>query len=928
MVNSCLLSQELPLFSRSTATGLPSNFILDITDGQNGEILLSSDIGLSRFDGKRFQTTIANKPISLLYTTNKKQFYTHKNEVFKLGLDKKAFITLPQKEEIIGLQFWKNHWCVLTQNAVYIYNKEKLQKKHIVNDYALKLSLYGDNCYITTSNKILGLNNSFELKSILNSDEWIVNSSFSGNDVLLLTQSSIATYNLTSKKLIRKKEVSQPLDILKFGKKKQLLLTKDSVYIIENNKASALQNQGFINHSITKIKQTQNGVFWFITEGKGVHYTPDPNQLIYTKEFNVHSVIHFQNTNYLGTNVGLIKVQSGNKQVNLLPGKDVLSLVVVNQTLVAATKEGCFLLKGSLVTKVSEEPVENLIATSNGAIIYGFTQSKGIWKYDMTTKKEEFIGISKGLSHNAISDIGLMNDTLIILPEKGKINFVFDGKIISHPLERVLKIQQYKRIALHKKQLFLLTSNGNLEVFTCQGLQTQSLSISHLVSEMYLVNDNIILFGLQEFSVYSMSSRTIRNKGLSSQLKNQHYSENCISRNGYFILGMENGYTVFDKDYFNEKSKFETTISEIRINGKPSEIIKNIQLASGVYRFQIKLSSPDFSDNNKEKYYWKVKNYSNEYLLLQDETLDLFQLKEGTYELSIMNSNKEEVIRTVIAISKPFWKQTWFIIIFILFISISFFSILHFRTKKLKKDSIRLNKLVEERTAALNERNQEMTAVSHAISHDVLTPLKTIKQLAELQSSPVFPESAKKEGLGFLQQTASNVVSNVTGLIGFLNLETEQDQSEWVHFTTLLEDIRTLILAQYNDSNAFLCVDVQCDKIEVNKSFITSIFQNLISNSIKYSKKDISPRMHVRVFAEKDFVVIEIEDNGIGMDLSKFGDNLFAPFKQIDNSSTGFGLGLSIVFKMIKKLEGNISVESELGKGTKWKIVLPVNAEI
>lgn len=906
---------------------MPSNFIADISETPDGEIILSSEKGISSFDGEKFQKVSNKLNTSIFSTSDSKQYYTQENKLFELGNDKQAIISLPNQEEIIGAKYWNNNWCILTQKSIYIFSKGIQKKRISFTDYALKNILLNDQFFIVTTSGISELTSSFQIKPIIKASDWISNAAIIGNEIFLFSQKQIRVYSLKTKTIVREELIKNGLQIIQLQSKKCLLLTKDTVYLYSTNECIALQNESFKKHAISSIKQTQNGVVWFLTEGKGIYYVPNSNQLIYQNNLKVTSLIDFENTIFLGTKTGLIPTTTIPQEKKLFQGKTVNSLTKHAKTFYVALNDGCYALTSQGKSKLTTESLKNLVITTDGATLYGSTNSRGIWKFDLQSKKESFISIADGLSHNGVNAMCLIADTLLVLPEKGKMNFIVDGKVIAHTLESKLINRQFKQAIYQANRLFLLDANGTLIVTNLSGTAIKTIHLNHLSSNMYLFEDQLILIGLQELSTYAISTGITETRGLSSQLSGLEYSENSVVKNNILFIGTSKGYVTFTSDYFKKSTVSTTRIQHLRVNGKPIAVQEKIALPYGTYRLNISLSSANFHDNGSKKYFWKMTHYSNHFSPLEDEELDLFQLTEGTYQLTIKTSDHSETIETWITIAKPFWKQTWFLVTSFIFLILLFISILQLRTSKLKKDTIRLNQLVEIRTKELNERNQEMTAVSHAISHDVLTPLKTIKQLAELQSNPVFPESAKKEGLGFLQQTATNVVSNVTGLIGFLNLETEQDQSEWVHFTTLLEDIRTLILAQYNDSNAFLCVDIQCDKIQVNKSFITSIFQNLISNSIKYSKKGIFPRMHVRILREKDFVVIEIEDNGIGMDLSKFGNDLFTPFRQVDSRSAGFGLGLSIVFKMIKKINGIINVESELGKGTIWRIELPFSAE-
>ena len=82
-------------------------------------------------------------------------------------------------------------------------------------------------------------------------------------------------------------------------------------------------------------------------------------------------------------------------------------------------------------------------------------------------------------------------------------------------------------------------------------------------------------------------------------------------------------------------------------------------------------------------------------------------------------------------------------------------------------------------------------------------------------------------------------------------------------------------------------------------------------------------RIHIQTRAENNAVVIEVEDNGIGMD-ETIRQRIFEPFFTTKDADRGTGLGLSIIYAIVRKHDGQITVESEQGVGTMFKVVLPV----
>ena len=97
----------------------------------------------------------------------------------------------------------------------------------------------------------------------------------------------------------------------------------------------------------------------------------------------------------------------------------------------------------------------------------------------------------------------------------------------------------------------------------------------------------------------------------------------------------------------------------------------------------------------------------------------------------------------------------------------------------------------------------------------------------------------------------------------------------------------------------------------------------MISNAIKYSKKDNPVRIEITSKRVENDVLIIFKDYGIGIDMNKHGSEIFTPFKRFETTIEGSGVGLYLIQTQIKTLGGKIHVESNLGEGTTFSINLP-----
>jgi signal transduction histidine kinase len=109
-----------------------------------------------------------------------------------------------------------------------------------------------------------------------------------------------------------------------------------------------------------------------------------------------------------------------------------------------------------------------------------------------------------------------------------------------------------------------------------------------------------------------------------------------------------------------------------------------------------------------------------------------------------------------------------------------------------------------------------------------------------------------------------------------------------------------------------------------DKAYLDSILLNLITNAIKYRKKEHAPVIHISAKAEGENIVLRVIDNGSGIDLKKHGHQLFGMFKTFHGNREARGIGLFLIKNQIEAMGGSITVQSAPGEGTSFSIELPI----
>ena len=103
---------------------------------------------------------------------------------------------------------------------------------------------------------------------------------------------------------------------------------------------------------------------------------------------------------------------------------------------------------------------------------------------------------------------------------------------------------------------------------------------------------------------------------------------------------------------------------------------------------------------------------------------------------------------------------------------------------------------------------------------------------------------------------------------------------------------------------------------------LKSIFQNLLTNAIKYKQNGHPPKIDITTCCEDKFVVLEVKDQGMGIDMNLYKDKLYGLFQRFHTHVEGSGIGLHMIYSIVESYGGRIYIESEVNKGTIFKIYL------
>ncbi len=226
----------------------------------------------------------------------------------------------------------------------------------------------------------------------------------------------------------------------------------------------------------------------------------------------------------------------------------------------------------------------------------------------------------------------------------------------------------------------------------------------------------------------------------------------------------------------------------------------------------------------------------------------------------------------------------------------------------------------------IENANKKLVDFANMVAHDVRAPLRTINSFIglhdkELQKNSV---SYKKDYLDFIKKAANNLDELTHGLLDYAKAGDHSFKNEKLKLHSILETVTFNLTETIKSSKAKVILPKDNFIITGKKLQLIQLFQNLISNSLKYQDGQKSPIVKVKADELNGKIRVSIIDNGIGISQENL-DKIFEPFKRLHSSEEykGSGIGLATCKKIIEKMGSQFFVSSELGKGSIFTFDLP-----
>lgn len=247
---------------------------------------------------------------------------------------------------------------------------------------------------------------------------------------------------------------------------------------------------------------------------------------------------------------------------------------------------------------------------------------------------------------------------------------------------------------------------------------------------------------------------------------------------------------------------------------------------------------------------------------------------------------------------------------------------------KANEDLMQVQADLKQKNDSLIAVNKDLDTFVYTASHDLKSPLNNLEALITGLISELSEKSREKEEVGdminMIRQSLDNFKDTINDLANIGKAQQEgRDDNTIIRFAECMEEVKTSLshLVEANDARIIENFNT-APEIKMSRRDLRSILYNLVSNSIKHRAKERKPVVKVSsTKTDENLILLKVEDNGLGIS-EEDQLKLFGMYQRFNTEVEGTGVGLSLIKKIVEKNGGRIEVESELGKGSVFSILL------
>ena len=452
-------------------------------------------------------------------------------------------------------------------------------------------------------------------------------------------------------------------------------------------------------------------------------------------------------------------------------------------------------------------------------------------------------------------------------------------------------------------------------------------------------------------SRFDTRNETFRNYDTSDGLQSQEFNSGAYFRNhrGEMFFGGLGGFNAFFPARIEDNlyvppvvlTSFKIFNREIPLGSDPA-LISAVTLRHHQSVFSFEVAALSYKAQHKNQYAYRLVGFRDQWTELGTKRdITFTNLNPGSYTLEIRASNNDGIwnqdgLTLGVIVEPPFWRTWWFTTAAALAVAGLLWGGYLARTRSIRRHNRALAAEVVERRRAEEElaannaeleiKNAEMERFIYTVSHDLKTPLVTIKGFLGYLARDAAAGDTKRVGdnvtrIGKATDTMYRLLEDLLELSRVGRL---MNPPEAVALNTLTEEAMALCSGAIAESGAAVSIDPAMPAVNGDRLRLLEVFQNLIDNAIKFLGDQETPRIEIGARqGSTEEVLCWVRDNGVGIDV-RYQEKVFDLFERLDPQIPGTGVGLALVKRIVELHDGRIWVESEgIGRGCAFYFTLP-----
>ena len=224
----------------------------------------------------------------------------------------------------------------------------------------------------------------------------------------------------------------------------------------------------------------------------------------------------------------------------------------------------------------------------------------------------------------------------------------------------------------------------------------------------------------------------------------------------------------------------------------------------------------------------------------------------------------------------------------------------------------------------ITNQNKKLKNFAHIVTHNLKEHSGNFESLLQFYDESE-SDSDRKELVNYLKVLSVSLSKTISNLNQIVSVESKKEISvEKIYIVKYIENVTKILDVFINDSNTTIVNTINEDLfIYFSPAYTESIIQNLLSNAIKYKHPDRSPIINLSASIVDDNIILKVKDNGLGIDLDKYGNEVFGLYRTFHSNQNSEGVGLYLVKSQVESFGGRIEIESTVNVGTTFIITIP-----